>query len=354
MKRLRRAFYSDREGRPRALWRIFVTALILGAGFLLTSVLVIPTVLAGVGIAGGLVLTGVILIVVTSTALSIAARFVDHRTVADFGLRIDRTWWLDLVFGLGLGAALMTLVFLTGYGLGWYRVTGFVVAEGPFLPLFLGFTALFIFVGVYEELLARGYLLTNVAEGTRILGEWAAVVIAIVAASLVFGVLHATNPGASALSTASISLAGVMLALGYVLTGELGVPIGVHVTWNLFQGPVYGLGVSGLNVGVALVGTEPVGPELVTGGEFGPEAGLLGVGAVLVGSSVIAGYAHWREGRVRIHPAITEPTLRTDLGAGTDSAATEAVREEAEVNDDTADGHDASGDDASGDDLSGD
>lgn len=312
MKRIRRVLYNDREDRLRALWRVLVTLLLFIAGGLLTFLLIVAVVPRGLGVLGGLVVTAIVPLVLSVAVLVIAAGYVDRRTVGDFGLRIDGRWWTDLAFGLGLGAALMLLVFLAGYGLGWYRVVDFFVAEGPLLPTLLAFVVLFVSVGIYEELLARGYLLTNTAEGFQFLGERAAVGVAITVSSLVFGVLHATNPGASTLSTAAISLAGVMLALGYVLTGELGVSIGLHTTWNFFQGPVFGFGVSGLDVGVALVDTEPVGPDVATGGTFGPEAGLLGIGAILVGSAAIAGYARWRDGDVRIHPAITEPELRAE------------------------------------------
>lgn len=82
------------------------------------------------------------------------------------------------------------------------------------------------------------------------------------------------------------------------------------MTWNLFQGGVYGFRVSGLGVGTALVDTVETGPDLFTGGTFGPEAGLLGVAAVLVGLAVTAAYVEWRYGEARLAPGLTRPDLR--------------------------------------------
>jgi hypothetical protein len=111
-----------------------------------------------------------------------------------------------------------------------------------------------------------------------------------------------------------------MLAAGYVLTGDLAVPIGLHTTWNLFQGGVYGFPVSGLGVGASVVAVEETGPDVVTGGAFGPEAGLLGLGAMVVGTAAIAAWVRWRTGDLRIDPAVTTPELREEGTAETADA----------------------------------
>jgi hypothetical protein len=279
---------------------------LLGLGRLLTELL---------GSTAGSLATGLVSSLVAGLAIVVAVALagygLDRRTFSDFGFHLDRSWWLDLGFGLGLGVALMTLIFVTGVAAGWFRVTGFLVGDAVVGGL-ATLVALFLFVGVYEELFARGYLLTNVAEGlTGYVGERGAVAVSVLVSSGVFGLLHASNPNASLLSTVTITLAGVMLALGYVLTDELAIPIGVHITWNLFQGGVYGFPVSGLNVNATVVATSEQGPDLVTGGSFGPEAGLLGVAAMVVGSLAIVGWVRWRYGTVGIHPGLTTPELRT-------------------------------------------
>ncbi|GAB3420821.1 hypothetical protein GCM10027435_24020 [Haloparvum alkalitolerans] len=305
---LRRAAWHGGEARVRAPLRLGVgTLLLFAVAVAVVLVLGASGLVAPAG--GGLALTGVVSLLATVGGLALAARFVDRRRWTDYGLRIDRAWWVDFGFGLALGAGLQTGIFLVGWGAGWYVPTGTFVSEGSFVAGFAVVLFLFLSVGIYEELISRGWLLTNVAEGLRFAGDRTAVVVATVASSAVFGVLHATNPGATALSTAIIGLAGVFLALGYVLTGELAIPIGVHVTWNLVQGGVYGFGVSGLGVPATVVETRVTGPELVTGGSFGPEAGLLGLAGILVGSAATAWWVRYRTGAVRVHPSITEPDL---------------------------------------------
>jgi len=315
--------WNDAERRPRALLRVFL--LIVVAALLAVGTSVGATVGFGplrswigrafgeaaaetAGAVIGVALTGGMV----TLAVLIAGRYVDRRRARDFGLRLDRGWWLDYGFGLALGAGLLTLVFLVSLVAGWARITGTLQPRSGFAVRFAGLVAVFVVVGVYEELLLRGYLLTNAAEGlVGSFGERGAVVVATLLSSLVFGIAHANNPNATALSTLAIVVAGVMLAAGYVLTGDLAVPIGLHTTWNLFQGGVYGFPVSGLGVGASVVAVEETGPDLVTGGAFGPEAGLLGLGAMVVGTAAIAAWVRWRTGALRIDPAVTTPELRT-------------------------------------------
>jgi hypothetical protein len=84
-----------------------------------------------------------------------------------------------------------------------------------------------------------------------------------------------------------------------VLTGQIALSIGLHFTWNFVQGNVFALPVSGrITHATSLFAVQQAGPELWTGGAFGPEAGLLGVLAALVGTGAIVLWVRWRYGRV--------------------------------------------------------
>jgi uncharacterized protein len=218
----------------------------------------------------------------------------------------------------------MSGVFLVQFAFGWVTVTGSFESGVPGAPFVLAVLlplAVFLCVGVYEEALSRGYQLTNLAEGLNypaLGGPKGAVVMAWVITSGIFGFLHLGNPGASFISTTNIALAGILLGVGYVLTGQLAIPIGVHITWNFFQGNVFGFPVSGLEgLGATFLSTETSGPKLWTGGVFGPEAGLLVPIAIAVGSVAIFLWVKLRHGRASILASIAEaPEERPELAGG--------------------------------------
>lgn len=246
-----------------------------------------------------------LLAVLISTALVVY--WIDRRPWRDLGFRMGRAWWIDLGFGLGLGAVLMTFVFVVEYVAGWVEVRErFAVdlADTPFAIAILGPLAVFVVVGITEELLSRGYQLRNLAEGLnmRWWGARPAIIAAWVISSSLFGLLHIFNPNATSISTVYLMLAGLFLGLGYVLTGRLGLPIGLHITWNFFQGNVYGFPVSGNTVRSAtVVAIHQGGPELWTGGAFGPEAGLIGIVAILLGCLLTLVWVRLREGRLALY-----------------------------------------------------
>ncbi len=242
----------------------------------------------------------------------LAGRFLDRRPFADFGFHLNGGWWLDLCFGMALGAVLMTGVFLIQLSLGWIRITGAFESSVPGLPFWLAIlvpASTFLCVGFYEELLSRGYQLRNAAEGLNFpgVGPSGAVVLALVLSSAFFGYLHAANPNATLLSTINVALAGLMLGCGYVLTGELAIPIGLHITWNFFQGAVFGFPVSGLSIGGAtFLSLDQGGPGLWTGGSFGPEGGLLAPVAMVAGMLLIVLWVRFRRAAVAIHAPIAQ------------------------------------------------
>jgi hypothetical protein len=312
----RRLVWNDDERRPRAPGRLVVGIVVIvvalvGAALLLQSLRSVLPPFALVESSLFVVVVTALTGVASVIAVALVGWFVDRRRLSDFGLDLDRDWWIDLGFGLALGGALMTAIFGIELALGWVVVTGTFVPPESFLRGFLAVCVLFLVVGVQEEILARGYLLTNVCEGlVGWLGERGATGVAVVVSSLVFGGLHLGNPNATLVSTLSISLAGVMLAVGYVLTGDLAIPIGLHISWNLFQGAVYGFPVSGLGIDATVVAVSQRGPDLWTGGAFGPEAGLVGITAIVLGTFVIVGYVRLRYRFLAVHPSVTVPDLR--------------------------------------------
>jgi membrane protease YdiL (CAAX protease family) len=223
-------------------------------------------------------------------AALIVARFVDRRPLPDWGFHIDRRWWLDMLFGMALGAVLMGAIFTIEWWFGWVDVTGFWSAPPgvPFAAAILAPLTLAIVVSIAEELLARGNQLTNFAEGFRFLGLRWSILLAWATSSIIFGLLHVSNPNSSWLSTGYLAFYGAFLGIGYVLTGELALPIGLHFTWNFVQGSVFGFPVSGRPLYmVSVLDTQQAGPDLWTGGAFGPEAGLLGLFAGMIGIGAI-------------------------------------------------------------------
>jgi membrane protease YdiL (CAAX protease family) len=238
----------------------------------------------------------------------VAGRFLDRRSFSDFGFHLGAGWWLDLLFGMFLGGLLMSTIFFVELGLGWVEVVGAFETFGTGVSILLPIV-MCLCVGIYEETVFRGYQLKNGAEGLNYpaLGPRGAVLVAWVLTSVFFGLLHANNPNATLLSTLNIVLAGLMLGFGYVTSGELAIPIGLHIAWNFFQGAVYGFPVSGFGpFGATFLATRQKGPDLWTGGPFGPEAGLLAPVVMLLGILLIALWTRLRTGKVSIHSPLAE------------------------------------------------
>ncbi|MBN2045914.1 MAG: CPBP family intramembrane metalloprotease [Anaerolineales bacterium] len=273
-------FISPDEPRLRAGWRV---AAQMGIMLALTVVFACPL---GVVIVAAPEWLNLALILGTAfpvlISVPLARKFIDRRSIVSLGLQMSARTFTDLLAGVGISLVQIGLIFGVELAFGWAQVEGFAwqaqsglrVAGGLLLWLLL-----YMAVGFYEELLSRGYHLQNLEEGSNTF--WAVLI-----SSAIFGVGHLTNPNASWVSTLGIMAAGVFLAYGYLRTRRLWLPIGLHIGWNFFLGPVFGFPVSGLDA-FHLINLQVSGPELVTGGAFGPEAGLLALLAQILGAGLI-------------------------------------------------------------------
>jgi membrane protease YdiL (CAAX protease family) len=285
MKVFQRILISPDEPRLRSGWRLLGFSLL---ATLSTILLVVPYVSIK-GLTGNespfdlsLFDQSLVSFIGLTAAVFLARRWYDRRSIASLGLA-SRVGKLDLLAGLLIMAVTMGVIFLVEWALGWLRLEGFAWQGNPGIwwDLVIAFV-IFVMVGWYEELVFRGYILQNLAEGINI-------PLAILLSSVIFGLAHLGNPGASWTAVVGIFVAGYFLAYAYLRTRQLWLPIGLHIGWNFFEGPVFSFPVSGLDT-VRLLETRVDGPVLITGGAFGPEAGLIVLPALALGALLIYYY----------------------------------------------------------------
>jgi len=141
-----------------------------------------------------------------------------------------------------------------------------------------------------EELMFRGYALTLLR---RAWGTTAAVALS----SAGFGALHLLNAGVTAQSVFMVALAGVFLAIVRVAMESLWAAWLAHFAYNFVQLAVFHTPISGIALPQPLYRAVSAGPDWLTGGAWGPEAGMAAAFGMLVVSLLLAILAGW----VRVH-----------------------------------------------------
>ncbi len=170
----------------------------------------------------------------------------------------------ELALGLAGGAALFSVMTGIVALLGGFEIMGLRGAGAIWSMLSLA-----VFSSVFEEILLRGIVFRQLEAW---LGSW----IALALSSALFGALHITNPGATWFSSVAIAVeAGILLGAAYMLTRRLWLAIGIHAAWNFTQGWVFSVPVSGGEAPLGLLITRRLGPEWLTGGDFGLEASVV-------------------------------------------------------------------------------
>ncbi len=202
-------------------------------------------------------------------------RVLEQRPLGSVGLAFCGHWKNDLGLGLFFGAAMIGAVGCLERVLGVAKFSltsephGQVALTGVYLILLLGVAA------TDEELVFRGYPFQRLVDS-------GGPVAAVAALSVLFGVAHLGNPFHTWISTVNTILVGVLLAVCYLRTRSLWLPIGIHFAWNYFQGYVLGLPVSGIVIPEPILVSRVHGPLWLTGGAYGPEGSILSSGIILV------------------------------------------------------------------------
>jgi uncharacterized protein len=185
-----------------------------------------------------------------------------------------REWEL----GAALGWGLLVLAVLPMAAAGTLHVQ-FWTQPRAFGLLLLNLVTLAV-AALAEEVAFRGYSYGRLIEA---IGPVAATTVM----SLLFGVGHVLNPGATWASTLVTILAGVLLSVAWLRTRGLWLGWGLHFAWNASMGILFGLPISGINDFASIVQTRAFGRLWLTGGNYGPEGAGITVIVLLIGIVVL-------------------------------------------------------------------
>jgi uncharacterized protein len=199
-------------------------------------------------------------------------KFIIKRSLTNMGLAPITKHTKELLVGLLFGMVSMTIVFFVLVLSGSAEVKSW---KPHFSMEQLIYLVLYIMVGFAEEIFGRGYIMSALRQ-TRNL------TIVIIISSVLFALLHSLNSGIGLIPYLNLTLVGVLFAFMYLRSGNIWMCIGYHITWNYFQGYVFGFNVSG-NQTDGILTTVFDDNKLLNGGAFGPEGGLIVTAVILIG-----------------------------------------------------------------------
>ncbi len=222
-------------------------------------------------------------------------------------------WWavVDLLAGMLITTIAMLGIFLVLLAAGGIRMVSVQLdaqtllkeAQGqmylaPFeeiLSRSLQLNGLYIAIGLLLAVVVRkrlGGTFENRMDKTLVWATWPA----ILAISLLFGYLHINDPGATYVTAFGNALGGLMYGIAFMGGRNIWLPVGMHFAWNYVQGPLLGFNVSGNATG-SLITQELLGRDLLTGGTYGVEGGLVGMAFRFVVIALVLYYLYLRAGR---------------------------------------------------------
>ena len=272
------------HGKLRAVWRFLLSAaamvvgivavqILLGFGFRLAGFK--PSFLQANSLAAFVSLPALLGVVALFT------RVFEKQRVGSAGMALCGRWKSELAIGLAIGTAMMLAVAGAEWAL---DAAKFSWSGIPWVQLALwgcGGFAVMAFAATNEEIIFRGYPFQRLVESIGAPG-------AILILSVLFGAIHLGNPNSTWVGAVNTALVGIPFSIAYLRTRMLWLPIGMHFAWNFVQAFVLGLPVSGMTLPVSVLRAEATGPEVVTGGAYGPEAGLLATAVILLATGYLA------------------------------------------------------------------
>lgn len=267
---------KNKRKLPNFIWAIILSLIFMYGGSLMGSLATVPFFLALRNIPlffNNKDLLSLLITLFSFAFISLLVFFrvkvIEKRSFSSIGFN-KNNWLKKYSLGFLIGLAMMSIIVLILFPFGYITVE-----KNPIQPV--GISAIssvlvilfgWIIQGATEEIVTRGWLL-NVLSTKYNIG------VGLLISSTLFGLMHLTNPNVNYIAVINIILVGLFYGLYVIKTNDLWAVCGMHSAWNFAQGNIFGFKVSGLDVSVgSLIDLNLVGSDFVTGGIFGPEAGI--------------------------------------------------------------------------------
>ena len=267
---------KNKKKLPNFIWAIILSLIFMYGGSLMGSLATVPLFLALRNIPlffNNKDLLSLLITLFSFAFISLLVFFrvkvIEKRSFSSLGFN-KNNWLKKYSLGFLIGLAMMSIIVLILFPFGYITVE-----KNPIQPV--GISAIasvlvilfgWIIQGATEEIVTRGWLL-NVLSTKYNIG------VGLLISSTLFGLMHLTNPNVNYIAVINIILVGLFYGLYVIKTNDLWAVCGMHSAWNFAQGNIFGFKVSGLDVSVgSLIDLNLVGSDFVTGGIFGPEAGI--------------------------------------------------------------------------------
>ena len=275
----RRVFYGPSE--LRAGWRLCIFLAIVIALINATN-LIFRRLLHGADQTTLFLVFEVINFVIFLFASWVMGR-IEGRTIADYGLPLRAAFRLQFWKGVLLGFACITglLVAMRVVGVFYF---GSIALHGADIGKWaIAYALVFILVALREEFRARGYGLFTLSAG---IGFWPAAILS----AAYFGYSHHGNSGEDWIGLFNAGAFGLLACFLLRRTGNLWMPIGLHMAFDWGETYFYGVADSGQTLPGHLLNSSSSGPAWLSGGTVGPEGSLLCTLLIVIVWLICAGW----------------------------------------------------------------
>ena len=264
LSRYRRVFYGVSE--IRAGWRL---AIFLAIVIALTSAtnLMVRRLLGGAD-ATMLFLVREVMDLLIFLFVSFIMGRIEGRTIADYGLPWRKMFRAEFCRGVFLGFASITALLMVLRLVGVFHFGGIALHGAEIWKWAIIYALVFILVALREEFRARGYALFTISMG---IGFWPAAILS----SAYFGYSHHLNAGEDWIGLVNAGVFGLLACLLLRRTGNLWMPIGLHMAFDWGETYFYGVADSGNAPPGHLLNSTSSGPAWLSGGTVGPEGSVL-------------------------------------------------------------------------------